>query len=125
MNIKFAGMIDRTMWTMSADSMSEIVREFENPRTSLLNTTLLVTIDAESHIRLEMVWMIRNLRWFVSTQAISKLLLERPIQEAIGLDTKIILETPCYRYRLHVDADSLMEVGMDNEGSIARIRPSG
>lgn len=71
-----------------------------------------VTIDTELLIRHGKSLLIRKLKWFVAVDEVEEALLGRPIQEALRLNTKQILEALCDRLEGALDA---CEVILDQE----------
>lgn len=84
-----------------------------------------VEMDTELLIRHGKSLMIRNLKWLVATENVEEPLLGRPIQEALGLNTKKIMEAACDRYNGLVDANDILEEQECSIGSVAKILTNG
>lgn len=86
-----------------------------------------VSINTELLIRHGKSLMVRNLKWLVAIpeQEVPECLLGRPILEALGMDTKEILEAAIDKHGGAIDASLLLPSGSHREGSVARLLASG
>lgn len=83
-----------------------------------------VEVTTELHIRYGKSLKLRKLKWYVATHDVDEPLLGRPILEALGLNTKELLEAAYDKYGSSVDADAILPPE-DYEGSVARLLSSG
>lgn len=67
-----------------------------------------VTLETALRIHRGKAVLICNMCWIVPIGAVEEPLLGRPIQNALGLDTKKFLSAACDRYDSKIDANSFL-----------------
>lgn len=79
-------------------------------------------IDTELHIRHGSSLLLRNVAWLVTNQQVETPLLGRPIQEALGLNTRELLEAAADRFAGGFDAERMLaSLTKQGDGRVSRI----
>ena len=87
-----------------------------------ISCSKIAIIDTELHIRHGTGQVLRNLRWFVTSQHVGEPLLGRPILEALGLSARNILAAAAEKYAGVANASELLENHEDHgAGRISRV----
>lgn len=78
----------------------EMATEDENGTLAKIKCDKKITLDLELHIRHGTSLMLRNMGWYVITQAVNEPLLGRAVLEALGPNTSDILAAAADRYNV-------------------------
>ena len=81
----------------------------------------IVTADAELHIRRGTTLLLRNVEWAMSKHAAQNVLIGRPLLEALGMDTRAVLEATCEKHSGIVNVPSILYHKIDpKDGTLAK-----
>lgn len=71
-----------------------------------------VSFNTELHIRNGKALLIRNLKWLIAVDPVDEYVLGRRVMEALGLDSKKVLEALSDRYQGTVDEGEVLYLRM-------------